>query len=80
MRQPQTLKIDKYIEKYKTFEYVYDFGDYWKHKIELEKIVEDYPFGYPVVIEGEGACPPENVRGLGGYVKFLEAWNNPEHE
>lgn len=80
VRQPQTLKIDKYIEEYKTFEYVYDFGDNWRHKIELEKIIEDYKFGYPVVLEGEGTCPPEDVGGLGGYAEFLEVWNNPEHE
>jgi len=79
IRQPQTLKIDKYIEAYNTFEYVYDFGDYWKHKIELENIVEDYKFGYPIVLEGEGACPPEDVGGLGGYEEFLEAFNNSEH-
>lgn len=79
IRQPQTLKIDKYIEEYKNFEYVYDFGDNWRHKIELEQIIEDYKFGYPVVLEGKGACPPEDVGGLGGYAEFLEAWNNPEH-
>jgi len=39
IRQPRTIKIDKYLEKYKTFEYIYDFGDYWRHKIELEKIL-----------------------------------------
>lgn len=80
IRQPQTLKIDKYIETYKTFEYIYDFGDNWRHKIELENIVEDYKFGYPVVLEGEGACPPEDAGGLSAYAEFLEAWNNPEHE
>lgn len=76
----QYVKIDKYFEKYKTFEYVYDFGDYWEHKIELEKILEDYKFGYPLLIAGEGACPPEDVGGISGYEEFLEAWNNPEHE
>lgn len=46
----QYVKIDKYIEKYKTFEYVYDFGDYREHKIELERIVEDYKIGCPLLI------------------------------
>lgn len=83
IRQPQTVKIDKYLEKYKTIDYVYDFGDYWRHRIELEKTIGDYEFGYPIILEGEGACPPEDVGGLGGYEDFLEAWNNakhPEHE
>lgn len=79
VRQPQTIKIDDFIEKYKVLQYVYDFGDYWQHKIALEKIIEDYEFGYPTILEGEGACPPEDVGGIGGYETFLLAWNDPEH-
>lgn len=80
IRKPQTLKIDEYIEKYKNLKYTYDFGDGWVHEIKLENIIEDYRFGYPTVLEGEGACPPEDVGGIPGYAEFLEAWNNPEHE
>ncbi|WP_416828901.1 plasmid pRiA4b ORF-3 family protein [Ectobacillus polymachus] len=79
IRQPQTIKIDKYLEKDKNFEYVYDFGDYWRHRIELEKVIDDYEFGYPQILEGEGACPPEDVGGIGGYEEFLKAWNDPKH-
>ncbi len=79
IRQPQTVKIDKYLGKYKTIDYVYDFGDYWRHKIALEKTIEDYEFIYPIILEGEGACPPEDVGGLGGYEEFLIAWNDPKH-
>lgn len=80
VRQPQTIKIDKYIEKYKEFKYIYDFGDDWVHKIELENIIYDYKFGYPTLVSGKGACPPEDVGGIPGYKEFLEIWNNPEHE
>lgn len=79
IRQPQTVKIDQYLEKYSTITYVYDFGDDWQHKIELEQIIDDYAFGYPTIIEGEGACPPEDVGGLSGYEEFLRVWNDPEH-
>lgn len=79
VRQPQTIKIDKFIEKYKSIQYVYDFGDYWEHQIELEKIIDDYNVGYPIILEGEGACPPEDVGGIGGYEEFLLAWNDPKH-
>ena len=78
IRQPQTIKIDRYLEKYKIITYVYDFGDDWQHKIELEKIIDDYEFGYPTILEGEGACPPEDVGGIPGYEEFLRVWNNPE--
>ena len=45
----------------------------------MEKTIEDYEFGYPIILEGKGACPPEDVGGLGGYKEFLEAWNDPKH-
>ncbi|MEW5784043.1 MAG: plasmid pRiA4b ORF-3 family protein [Bacillota bacterium] len=79
IRLPQTVKIDQYLVKYKSFEYVYDLGDNWRHLIELETIIDDYKFGYPVILDGEGACPPEDAGGIGGYQEFLEAWNDPGH-
>ena len=78
IRQPQTIKIDRYLEKYKIITYVYDFGDDWQHKIELEKIIDDYEFGYPTILEGDGACPPEDVGGIPGYEEFLRVWNDQE--
>lgn len=79
IRYPQTIKIDKYLNEYKVFEYIYDFGDNWRHRIELEKVIDDYHFVYPQVIEGEGACPPEDVGGIFEYKEFLEIWNDPNH-
>jgi hypothetical protein len=34
----------------------------------------------PVCLQGRGACPPEDVGGVGGYANFLEALRDPEHE
>ena len=79
VKLPERVKIDKFLVEYKNIPYVYDFGDYWQHEIVLEEIIEDYEYGYPVCLEGEEACPPEDVGGLGGYEEFLEAWNNPKH-
>ena len=79
LKKSQSTKIDKYLAKYATFEYVYDFGDHWQHQIQIERVIDDYLFGYPQVLEGEGACPPEDVGGIGGYEEFLEAWNDPRH-
>ena len=58
--------------------YVYDSGDDWQHKIELEKIIDDYESGYPTILEGDGACPPEDVGGIPGYEEFLRVWNDQE--
>jgi len=62
------------------FEYIYDFGDYWEHVIEVEKILPDDPGRkLPVCIKGKRACPPEDVGSIWGYDTFLEALSDPNH-
>jgi len=61
--------------------YEYDFGDGWEHILLLEKILPaDQGTRYPLCLKGKRACPPEDVGGVWGYVYFLEAINDPEHE
>lgn len=41
--------------------YVYDFGDQWKHKVILSKILPaEENVKYPMLVSGERACPPES--------------------
>ncbi|MFU8766680.1 MAG: plasmid pRiA4b ORF-3 family protein [Candidatus Methanoperedens sp.] len=62
-------------------DYVYDFGDNWEHRIQLEKILpREKNVDYPVCIKGKRACPPEDVGGIWGYEEFLEIIKNPDHE
>ena len=35
---------------------------------------------YPLCVEGERACPPEDVGGVWGYAEFVEAVKDPDHE
>jgi hypothetical protein len=45
--------------------YEYDFGDGWEHEIVLEDVVARSPAArYPIVLSGQGACPPDDVGGL----------------
>ncbi|MGC9316571.1 MAG: plasmid pRiA4b ORF-3 family protein [Armatimonadota bacterium] len=63
-----------------SFEYVYDFGDWWVHEITVEEVLERDPEqSYPVCRGGEMAGPPEDVGGLWGYYEMLEALEDPEH-
>jgi len=63
------------------FEYEYDFGDSWWHDILFEDSVRAKPGDrYPVCVEGERACPPEDVGGIPGYEEYQEAMADPEHE
>ena len=61
--------------------YEYDFGDGWEHIILLERILSPDPkTRYPRCLGGARACPPEDCGGVHGYVEFLEAIRDPEHE
>ena len=63
------------------FEYEYDFGDGWRHEVLFEGCLRaEQEKRYPVCVEGERACPPEDVGGVWGYQGFLEAMADPGHE
>ncbi|MFJ8065005.1 SEC-C metal-binding domain-containing protein [Psychrobacillus sp. NPDC096426] len=79
VKQPTRIKIDSYIEKYGQLVYNYDFGDDWRIRVELEETVEDYYFGYPTLLDGEGTAPPEDVGGPPGYEEFLKVYYDPTH-
>ncbi len=63
------------------FEYLYDFGDSWRHEVLVQNILEPDPHAtYPVCLGGERACPPEDCGGIWGYEDLLQALRDPEHE
>lgn len=65
----------------KTLRYLYDFGDGWEHLIKLTDITDGDPnTDYPLLLDGTGRCPPEDVGGPWGYGDFLEAIADPAHE
>ena len=64
-----------------SFEYHYDFGDSWEHDVLFEGSPAPQPgVEYPHCVEGERACPPEDVGGVEGYAEYLEAIADPSHE
>lgn len=63
------------------FRYTYDFGDNWEHEVLFEGIVKPAPGKkYPICLEGERACPPDNCGGTPGYEHLLEVLADPDHE
>jgi hypothetical protein len=63
------------------FGYEYDFGDSWEHEVVFEGCLRAEPGQrYPLCLEGERACPPEDVGGTWGYQEFLQAIADPDHE
>lgn len=60
--------------------YEYDFGDDWRHEVVLEKVTQSEPGAkYPRCIDGERACPPEDIGGVFGFADYVEAIANPTH-
>lgn len=53
--------------------YTYDFGDFWQHVVEVEKIHRPAPrTAYPRCSVGRRACPPEDCGGPEGYYDMLK--------
>ena len=81
MNNEEHVRLDKVLIGEKdTLRYEYDFGDGWKHKIVLEKIL---PYAESVVVPsctgGKRACPPEDCGGVWGYLEILDAIRDPAH-
>jgi hypothetical protein len=60
--------------------YEYDFGDGWVHEIVVEDASRvPTALKFAVCLDGQNACPPEDVGGPAGYAEFLSAVTDPEH-
>ncbi|MEQ6377327.1 plasmid pRiA4b ORF-3 family protein [Bacillaceae bacterium S4-13-56] len=79
MQLDKDTKLNEYFLDHKCGKYIYDFGDQWKHWIEVEEIRDDYSNRYPECVDGEGKTPPEDVGGSDGYDFFLEVMSDKTH-
>lgn len=72
-------RLSKLIERPgQVFEYIYDFGDHWVHRIEvLETRVNADPDWLPYLVDGARRGPPEDCGGVFGYESLLEALRTP---
>ena len=63
------------------FFYDYDFGDDWTHQVVVEELTwSPSKVKSAVCLDGQNACPPEDVGGPSGYAHFLEAIRNADHD
>ena len=78
------VSLIKAMDGSNSFTWVYDYGDYWEHKIKFERIVDlGVPLNTAMCITGRNPCPPEDVGGTPGYAEFLDAIGdsaNPDHQ
>jgi hypothetical protein len=66
----------------KSIVYEYDFGDSWRHVIEIENVavVPEAGVTYPVCAGGARSRPPEDCGGTSGYEELLEVLADTKHE
>jgi hypothetical protein len=59
------------------FDYVYDFGDDWRHQILVEMVTTESTA--PRCVGGARACPPEDCGGIWGYSDVVAAFLDEKH-
>jgi hypothetical protein len=59
--------------------YEYDFGDGWRHKIVVEKVLPGARSKVVTCLAGARACPPEDCGSIPGYYNLVEAMADPKH-
>lgn len=75
------VSVSQALAGQRRFVYEYDFGDSWEHDIVVEARV-DVPLAlkFGVCVDGQNACPPEDVGGAGGYATMLASLAEPTDE
>lgn len=70
----RAVRLDAVAAAGGAFHYTYDFGDDWRHKVNVEKAGPVEPgTTVPDCIGGRRACPPEDCGGPWGYHDLLES-------
>ena len=60
--------------------YSYDFGDGWKHRMEVEAFHPvDKSLTYPICTDGAMACPPEDCGGIHSFYHSLDILKDKKH-
>jgi hypothetical protein len=61
-------------------DYLYDFGDGWRHRITVTDVRAGEPgVSYPRYVGGEWNAPPEDCGGIPGFYETLDAIADPNH-
>jgi len=77
----KTVLLEDVFPKTDTAIYLYDFGDGWKHQLELIEI-SNAPQNelLPSFVLGQNACPPEDSGGAYRYKEIIEILADPTNE
>jgi Plasmid pRiA4b ORF-3-like protein len=80
MRNERGRRLREFLRNQgKVFGYQYDFGDNWEHDVVVERIATGAEVTDAKCMEGERACPPEDIGSPSGYMEYLKALKDPSH-
>ncbi len=72
--------LDLGLRRRSWFIYVWDFGDDWRHTIQLvNRFPAESDATYPYCVDGGRAAPPDDCGGPSGYLHMLSALRDPAH-
>lgn len=79
-RQPvksfsRDVHLGEIFPRTRTAVYSYDYGDGWEIDVKVVKTIKHRDHDEPLVLDGDGAAPPEDVGGPVGYADFLRTIN-----
>ena len=74
-RSPDIPLSELRLRKGTRFRYEYDLNIPWEHELGLECRNEaDTGRSYPICLDGDESCPPENCGRVNGFLARREAW------
>lgn len=82
-RQPvksfsRDVHLGEIFPRTRTAVYSYDYGDGWEIDVKVVKTIKHRDHDEPLVLDGNGAAPPEDVGGPAGYADFLRTINGED--
>ncbi len=77
----KNYRLDELLQKGSHAEYLYDFGDGWRHKIVVAgEEAANRGAMKAECLAGARACPPEDSGGAYGYLELLKALEDPTNK
>ena len=81
LRDETDVTLQQALGNKRSLEYLYDYSSAWWHKITVTRFGEaESTLTFPLCLDGQNACPPPGIRGVGEYEEFLRAIVDPKHD